>query len=232
MQPEQNEPGLGAPVPVMMPLWWAEVGADGHLCVGRVGDMWSPTPGSLWWGNYHAETADEVRDQAIRSMGKDVADHRAVIELTWTRMGEATARWRAEDPAARERVLPDLGDLLTWLMVDADRARAALAGIRAAGARPGLLRWCSWPGCFASFNAATGPEDDGWKRYAGALSVLLCPAHAAAGHWPGFDTGDVTYLVARCGCGEASQVRPAQWTAVITWWEQHLTSLGLIGSGS
>jgi hypothetical protein len=128
----------------------------------------------------------------------------------------------------------DLGDLLAWLMADADRARAALDDIRAAGVDPGLLRWCSWPGCLASFNAATGPGHDGWKRYAGALSVLLCPTHVATGHWPGYDvdTDDRTYLAARCGCGETAQVRPARWAAVSAWWEQHLTSLGLLGTGS
>jgi hypothetical protein len=54
---------LGEPVPVLMPLWWAELGEDRVLRVGRVGDWWSPTPGSLWWGNYHAETEDQVRDR-------------------------------------------------------------------------------------------------------------------------------------------------------------------------
>lgn len=53
-------------------------------------------------------------------------DLRALFDLQQTRMDEAIARWRAEDPTNREYVLPDLGALLTWLMAEADRARAAL----------------------------------------------------------------------------------------------------------
>lgn len=46
------------------------------------------------------------------------------FDLQWTRMGRAVARWRAEDPAERALVLPDLGCLLQWLMDRADaRAR-------------------------------------------------------------------------------------------------------------
>lgn len=48
---------------------------------------------------------------------------RELEELQWTRMGEATARWRAEDPQARASIMPDLGELLKWLMDDADKAR-------------------------------------------------------------------------------------------------------------
>lgn len=228
MPPEEDGPWLGAPEPVLTPLWWAEVAADGELCVGRVGDLWSPTPGSQWWDNYHADTESEARDQAIAAMGKELADQRAVIGLTWTRMGEASARWRAEDPAARARTMPDLGDLLAWLMADADRARNELAGIRAAGVDPGLLRWCVWPGCLASFNAATGPEGGGWIRYR-HMSVLLCPDHKGTGHWPSYDLDrdDLSNLHAQCGCGDTAEVRPSNHQAVFAWWEQHLADLGL-----
>lgn len=54
----------------------------------------------------------------------ELADLKVLFELQRTRMGEATARWRAEDPQARARIMPDLGDLLRWLMDDADQARA------------------------------------------------------------------------------------------------------------
>lgn len=57
----------------------------------------------------------------------EVRDHRALLDLQYRRMAEATDRWRAEDPEARALVMPDLGDLLRWLMDDADKARAALA---------------------------------------------------------------------------------------------------------
>lgn len=59
------------------------------------------------------------------NMVAELSDLPALFELQWDRMTEATARWRAEDPAARDLVQPDLGDLLRWLMNDADQARAA-----------------------------------------------------------------------------------------------------------
>lgn len=47
---------------------------------------------------------------------EEVAELRQVFDMQWKRMGEATALWRAEDPEARALVMPDLGDLLKWLM--------------------------------------------------------------------------------------------------------------------
>jgi hypothetical protein len=68
-------------------------------------------------------------DAALRESGtaaalSEVADLRALFAMQWDRMAEATARWRAEDPEARALIMPDLGDLLQWLMDDTDRARA------------------------------------------------------------------------------------------------------------
>lgn len=54
---------------------------------------------------------------------REVAEHRALFDLQWRRMAEATGRWRAENPEARALIMPDLGYLLRWLMDDADRAR-------------------------------------------------------------------------------------------------------------
>lgn len=53
----------------------------------------------------------------------EVADLRALFDLQWTRMGEATDRWRAEDPEARALVMPDLGALLQWLIAERDAQR-------------------------------------------------------------------------------------------------------------
>lgn len=53
-------------------------------------------------------------------------DLQALFDMQQKRMAKATARWRAADPATRQHVLPDLGDLLAWLMAETDRARAAL----------------------------------------------------------------------------------------------------------
>lgn len=55
---------------------------------------------------------------------QEVADLRALFDMQWKRMGEATARWRAEDPEARALIAPDLGDLLKWLMDSTDALRA------------------------------------------------------------------------------------------------------------
>lgn len=57
---------------------------------------------------------------------QELHELRALFELQQRRMREATARWRDEDPEARALVLPDLGDLLKWLMDDADKARAQI----------------------------------------------------------------------------------------------------------
>lgn len=54
----------------------------------------------------------------------ELAELRAVFELQWTRMDEATKWWRAEDPGARALIMPDLGDLLRWLMDQAGNVRA------------------------------------------------------------------------------------------------------------
>jgi hypothetical protein len=61
---------------------------------------------------------------AAESLREQVGEFRHLFDMQWKRMGEATNRWRAEDPAARELISPDLGALLEWLMNDADRARA------------------------------------------------------------------------------------------------------------
>lgn len=60
------------------------------------------------------ELADAVaeRDKARA----DVADYEALFDLQWKRTGEATALWRAEAPEERALTMPDLGDLLVWLM--------------------------------------------------------------------------------------------------------------------
>lgn len=50
-----------------------------------------------------------------------LAEMQALFDLQWKRMGEATDRWRAEDPEARALTSPDLGDLLKWLMDKADQ---------------------------------------------------------------------------------------------------------------
>lgn len=78
---------------------------------------------------------------------------------------EATARWRAEDPEARGLTMPDLGELLRWLMDDADRARA---GVRHIG-RCGSEREPDGSECMEQLYAAPGavqvecPKCKGWQ---------------------------------------------------------------------
>jgi hypothetical protein len=57
----------------------------------------------------------------------ELEDFRRLFAMQWDRMAEATARWRAEDPAARSLSMPDLGALLKWLMDDVDRTRRVVA---------------------------------------------------------------------------------------------------------
>lgn len=67
------------------------------------------------------------RDVDIAFQTADVDDElrnmRHLFDMQQRRMHAATARWRAEDPETRALIMPDLGDLLQWLMDDADRAR-------------------------------------------------------------------------------------------------------------
>ncbi len=76
-----------------------------------------------------AELADAI---AARDAARvDAAALQALFDLQWTRMGEATAMWRAEKPDERALIMPDLGDLLAWLM-----ARAQPAATDPGGGRP------------------------------------------------------------------------------------------------
>lgn len=56
------------------------------------------------------------------SVAERLAEMQALFDMQWKRMGQATERWRAEDPEGRALTQPDLGDLLKWLMDKADQA--------------------------------------------------------------------------------------------------------------
>jgi chromosome condensin MukBEF ATPase and DNA-binding subunit MukB len=62
--------------------------------------------------------AQEMLEQQgeINKLKAELADYRALFDLQFTRMQEASALWRAEAPEERYNVMPDLGELLTWLM--------------------------------------------------------------------------------------------------------------------
>ena len=66
------------------------------------------------FGEVLAASDAETRppDERGMTLEAEVAALRQIFDLQWTRMGDATERWRAEDPTARAQVMPDLGDLL------------------------------------------------------------------------------------------------------------------------
>jgi hypothetical protein len=104
-----------------------------------------------------------------------------------------------------------------------------LATLKAQQVDPNLIRWCEWPGCFANFDATTGPAADGgpmWMRINGR--VLLCPDHAHIGHQPGRyewnpDVGASGELVMSCQCGVRSEaLEPTTLQRCLDWWAGHV----------
>lgn len=73
-----------------------------------------------------AERAERERDEAR----EHAAELDRLFDLQQRRMREAVALWRGESPAERELVLPDLGDLLAWLMARPERAEATIGRVR------------------------------------------------------------------------------------------------------
>lgn len=61
--------------------------------------------------------------EATRAAQRDAAEMQAIFDLQWHRMQDATTRWQAAHPD-RADVLPDLGDLLAWLLTFAPAADA------------------------------------------------------------------------------------------------------------
>jgi hypothetical protein len=56
------------------------------------------------------------QQEEINQLKLELADYKALFDLQFTRMQEASALWRAEVPEERHNIMPDLGELLTWLM--------------------------------------------------------------------------------------------------------------------
>lgn len=53
-----------------------------------------------------------------------IKEYQQLFDIQTTRMDRATALWRAESPAERELVSPDLGHLLDWLIERGDANHA------------------------------------------------------------------------------------------------------------
>lgn len=56
-----------------------------------------------------------MTDETVQLVA-ELVDLRYLFEMQQERMATATELWRAESPAEREHILPDLGRLLDWLM--------------------------------------------------------------------------------------------------------------------
>lgn len=102
---------------------------------------------------------------------------------------------------------------------------AALSQIKDAQIPPGRIRWCTWPRCWRSFDAAPGPTVLGWQRLL-QDQVLLCADHSVTGHEP-----DVTLvpetglLTATCSCRQSKDLPNGTFADAIAWWSQHVTDL-------
>ena len=73
---------------------------------------------------YAAKLADYQRRCAtLGSAEAECKSLQALLDLQQTRMTEAVELWREESPTERASTLPDLGDLLTWLIHRRDEAR-------------------------------------------------------------------------------------------------------------
>ncbi|TDC02203.1 hypothetical protein E1091_01315 [Micromonospora fluostatini] len=130
--------------------------------------------------------------------------------------------------------LTDVPDRLPWLIeqwLDGTAPQKdhwisqAIEVLRLAQVNPGLLRWCDWSGCVASYDATTGPGESGWMRH--RSDALLCPEHDGRGHHPSFTWHpELTALIAACSCGERSEpLIPTNRGAVLAWWANHIAQL-------
>lgn len=75
-----------------------------------------------------AESEAAAADR-IDALTRELDTLHRLFDMQQERMREATELWRSEDPERRALTLPDLGDLLKWLMDRADRLREALETI-------------------------------------------------------------------------------------------------------
>lgn len=98
------------------------------LATGRVGDLADQLIDTLGTAGLIA-TSPAERGNVAAVRERD--ELRALFDMQWKRSLEAIALWRSESPTERALVMPDLGDLLAWLMVriaeGPARGRAAVA---------------------------------------------------------------------------------------------------------
>jgi hypothetical protein len=148
----------------------------------------SSSPGQFFheWG-LHA-----VASAARAPLLAELHGLRQLFDLQWDRSIEAAERWRAEDPTVRALQMPDLGELLTWLMADADKARAEVARLQAGpcGDSPPPLAGITPPGCTLAYDHR-GMHTDGtatWTNLTETTGARLdheaIRRRAQAARWP------------------------------------------------
>lgn len=81
------------------------------------------------WAIVSANAADAIETlaQAWSDAQGERDELQRLFDMQQARMVAANALWRAEKPDERANVMPDLGELLAWLMSERDEARGLLA---------------------------------------------------------------------------------------------------------
>jgi hypothetical protein len=69
---------------------------------------------------FRSNTEFEAAAAEVARLQAKLKDYEQLFDLQWSRSQQADALWRAEAPADRANVMPDLGDLLEWLIERGD----------------------------------------------------------------------------------------------------------------
>jgi hypothetical protein len=87
-------------------------------CIGLESDE----PGTLRLRQYPAHELVAVLDEKAADQ---IADLERTFDLRWKADMRAIARWRSENPSARELIMPDHADLVVWLLDQLEAKEAA-----------------------------------------------------------------------------------------------------------
>ncbi|WP_033338987.1 hypothetical protein [Catenuloplanes japonicus] len=138
--------------------------------LGQCGPCDASLPGACTCvqGDPRTVILDLVRE--IERLDAEAGDLRALFELQWTRTREADARWRAEDPTARAHIMPDLGELLRWLMDDADQVRSEVIDMQ--------------PICRAADQVVQAMQREAIRPVDRTAELALAKLDAAVRDWP------------------------------------------------
>jgi putative hydrolase of HD superfamily len=163
----------------------------------------------------------DARTTTAAEAGDDLATLReemAATDALCARMTELltgiAAGLKGDPPSL---TMHDWADLPALAATMRDAAQAA----RDAAPDPGLIRWCGWPGCFSSYNAATGPTTRDWKRV-NSPDLVLCGPHASLGHFPQLVLGSDQFIRPTCTCGTSAEERRMTLGDLALWWREHV----------